>query len=263
MIMLPSFKYIEYNFEGRVARITLNRPEKRNALHPDVVTELQEAFDAAEKDDTVKVILLDANGDAFCAGADLAYLQQLQNNSYAENLADSTHLKNLFDKIYRHPKVVVAQIEGPALAGGCGLASVCDFAFSVPETKFGFTEVKIGFIPAIVMIFLVKKIGEGAARELLLTGNIISAERALHLHLINNIFPAETIAFETKAFIDQLLNTCSAESLKTTKQMLASIGDMNLEEAFAYAAEFNAKARAGNDCKRGIAAFLNKEKITW
>lgn len=261
--MEHKFNYIEYKLEDRVARITLNRPEKRNALHPDVVTELQHAFDAAEKDDSVKVILLDANGEAFCAGADLAYLQQLQNNTFEENLTDSTHLKNLFDKIYRHPKVVVAQIEGHALAGGCGIASVCDFALSVPEAKFGFTEVKIGFIPAIVMIFLVKRIGEGAARELLLTGNIISAERAQQLHLINHIYPAETIAFETKAFIDQLLNNCSGESLKTTKQMLARIGDMNLEEAFGFAAESNAKARAGEDCKRGIASFLNKEKITW
>lgn len=261
--MLSNYKYITYHCEERIARITLNRPEKRNALHPDVVTELQDAFDAAEKDELVKVISLQANGDAFCAGADLAYLQQLQNNTFEENLADSTHLKNLFDKIYRHPKVVVAQIEGHALAGGCGLASVCDFAFSVPEAKFGFTEVKIGFIPAIVMIFLVKRIGEGAARELLLTGNIISAEKALQVGLINHIFPAETIAFETNAFIKQLIETCSTESLKITKQLLSRIGDMNLEEAFTYAAESNAKARAGEDCKRGIAAFLNKEKITW
>jgi methylglutaconyl-CoA hydratase len=261
--MQDKFNYILYNVEGRLARITLNRPEKRNALHPDVVTELQVAFDLAEKDENVKIILLDANGEAFCAGADLSYLQQLQNNTYEENLADSTHLKNLFDKIYRHPKVVVAQIEGHALAGGCGLASVCDFVFSVPEAKFGFTEVKIGFIPAIVMIFLVKRIGEGAARELLLTGNIISAERAHQLHLINQVYPAETIAFETQAFIKQLLESCSGESLKITKQMLAKIGDLSLDEAFTFAAESNAKARAGADCKRGIAAFLNKEKITW
>ncbi|MEY2898585.1 MAG: hypothetical protein RL138_638 [Bacteroidota bacterium] len=261
--MQNNYNYIQYQIEERIARITLNRPEKRNALHPDLVTELQDAFDKAGEDDKVKVVLLDANGDAFCAGADLAYLQQLQKNTYEENLADSTHLKNLFDKIYRHPKVVVAQIEGPALAGGCGLASVCDFAFSVPEAKFGFTEVKIGFIPAIVMIFLVKRIGEGAARELLLSGNIINAERAHQLHLINQVFPSETIAFETKAFIDQLLNTCSGESLKLTKQMLAAISDMSLDEAFNYAAASNAKARAGEDCKKGIASFLNKEKINW
>lgn len=261
--MNSDFEYIQYSGKNRIAEIVLNRPEKRNALHPKVVSELQSAFDLAAQDDTVKIILLKANGEAFCAGADLAYLQQLQNNSYEENLADSTHLKNLFDKIYRHPKVVVAQIEGHALAGGCGLASVCDFAFSVPEAKFGFTEVKIGFIPAIVMIFLVKRIGEGAARELLLTGNLFPATKALELKLINNIYPAETIAFETEAFIQQLLNTCSAASLKITKQMLAKISDLSLEDAFQYAAEANAKARAGADCQRGIAAFLAKEKITW
>ena len=152
-------KYIDYTVQNRKAYITLNRPGKRNALSHELVAELKEAFHLAEKEDQAKVVILKANGEAFCSGADLAHLQQLQNFSHEENLADSNHLKELFLQIYSLKKVVIAQVQGHALAGGCGLATVCDFIFAVPEAKFGYTEVKIGFIPAIVMVFLLRKIG--------------------------------------------------------------------------------------------------------
>ena len=139
---------VHYKVNNRVAYITLNRPEKRNALNSEVVILLKESFHNAISDDLVKAIVLKANGEVFSAGADLAYLQQLQNNSYQDNVADSTSLKDLFYTIYTSPKVVVAQVEGHAIAGGCGLVSDCDIVFSVPEAKFGYTEVKIGFIPA-------------------------------------------------------------------------------------------------------------------
>jgi methylglutaconyl-CoA hydratase len=139
-----------YTVKDRVGYITMNRPEKRNALSHELVMELTHAFDTAENDLSVKVIVLKAQGDAFCAGADLAYLQQLQNYSFEQNLEDSRQLKNLFLKIYQLKKVVIAQVQGHALAGGCGLATVCDFTFAVPEAKLGYTEVKIGFIPALV-----------------------------------------------------------------------------------------------------------------
>ena len=136
---------VNYNVEDRVAYITLNRPEKRNALNANMVTALKEAFEEGKNDELAKVIVLKAEGDVFCAGADLAYLQQLQKNTYEENLADSHHLKSLFHQIYTHPKIVIAKIQGHAIAGGCGLASVCDFSLASPETKFGYTEVRIGF----------------------------------------------------------------------------------------------------------------------
>ena len=150
--------------------ITLNRPEKRNALNSQFVSELKEAFTHAEKDTGCKVIILNAKGDTFCAGADLAYLQELQSNSFDENLADSTHLMELFQQIYTLSKVVIAQVEGHAIAGGCGLASVCDLAIATTESKFGYSEVKIGFIPAIVSVFLIKQIGVAKSKELLMTG---------------------------------------------------------------------------------------------
>ncbi|MCI0751537.1 MAG: enoyl-CoA hydratase/isomerase family protein [Flammeovirgaceae bacterium] len=206
-------EFIEYNVSNRIGNITLNRPEKRNALSHELVSELTEAFSKAESDADVKVIVLKAKGEAFCAGADLAYLQQLQNNSFGENLADSTHLKKLFEKIYTLRKVVIAQVQGHALAGGCGLATVCDFVFSVPEAKFGYTEVKIGFIPAIVMFFLLRKVGEAKAKQLLLTGDLISADEAWQLGFVNKIITKENLESQVNDFAGKLISGNSAHAM--------------------------------------------------
>ncbi|MBX7204053.1 MAG: enoyl-CoA hydratase/isomerase family protein [Bacteroidia bacterium] len=256
-------KMVLYHSENRVGYITLNRPEKRNAMNAAFVGEIKETFKQAEANDNCKLIVLKANGDAFCAGADLSYLQSLQTNTYDENLQDSQHLMELFRMIHLSSKVVIAQIEGPAMAGGCGLATVCDFSFATPESTFAYTEVKIGFIPAIVMVFLIRKIGEGKAREILLTGDIFSAEKAQNYGLVNFVKPADAIENEVKAFAERLCKTASAQSLKTVKEMIAGVQDSTLDEALMYAAKMNAAARATDDCKKGIAAFLNKEKLTW
>lgn len=254
---------VEYTVKERIGRITLNRPDKRNALSPEMVEGLKQAFDRAAKDDQVKVIVLNAMGEAFCAGADLAYLQQLQNFSFEENLTDSNQLKELFVNIYKHPKVVIAQVQGHALAGGCGLASICDWVFAVPEAKFGYTEVRIGFIPALVSVFLLRKLGEGAARELLLGGELIAADRALAIGLINRVVAADKLEVEVNDFASRLIASNSADSMKLTKKLIAEVQGMTLTQALQHAAESNAHARGTNDCKRGIEAFLNKEKIIW
>jgi methylglutaconyl-CoA hydratase len=254
---------VEYIVQDRIGYITLNRPEKRNALSFELVAALKDAFDVAEKDSTVKVIVLRASGEAFCAGADLGYLQQLQKFSYEENLADSNHLKELFQKIYMLKKVVIAQVQGHALAGGCGLATVCDFSFAVPEAKFGYTEVKIGFIPAIVMIFLLRKIGEAKARHLLLSGDLVTAEEARAIGLVNTVTSKETLAHEVYTFAQRLITTNSATSMEYTKQMIASVQSLSLDDSLTFASTMNAKARASEDCVKGIQAFLNKEKISW
>jgi methylglutaconyl-CoA hydratase len=260
---MMNFEYILYAVSNRVATITLNRPEKRNALNFEIVAELKAALKEAAEDSEVKVVIIKANGEAFCAGADLGYLQKLQSYSYEQNLDDSSHLKELFYLIYTSPKIIIAQIQGHALAGGCGLATVCDFSFSVPEAKFGYTEVKIGFIPAIVMVFLLRKIGEGKARQLLLTGELITAEDAKSLGLINFISPSENLEHDVKAFANKLITGNSLQAMQTTKQMIADIQSKSLNEALTFAAEQNAKARASDDCKRGISSFLNKEKLLW
>ena len=256
-------RYIQYLLKDRVAYITLNRPEKRNALSFELVAELKEAFTQAEEDERVKVVVLNAEGEAFSAGADLAYLQQLQGFSYEQNFADSSHLKELFLQIYELKKVVVAEVQGHALAGGCGLATVCDFVFAVPEARFGYTEVKIGFIPAIVMVFLLRKIGEGKAKQMLLSGALISAEEAAAMGLINGVVPKSRIHDDVFKFANELAYTNSAYAMSLTKQMIAKVQSLPLEDALTFAAEMNAKARGSEDCKKGISAFLNKEKIRW
>lgn len=256
-------QYLTYQVKNRIAYITLNRPEKRNAFNADLVSELIASFQRAEQDEDVKIIVLNANGQVFSAGADLGYIRTLQNNTYAENLEDSKHLMRLFQSIYAHPKVVIAQVEGHAIAGGCGLATVCDFVFAVPAAKFGYTEVKIGFIPAIVMVFLLRKIGEGRAKELLLSGKLISAAEAQQMGLINFVEEPEQIAQAVYDFGQKLCQKTSGQSLERTKTMIAKVQELSLVDGLLYAAEQNAEARATTDCKRGITAFLNKEKIVW
>ena len=255
--------YTEYAVRDRIGFITMNRPEKRNALSHGLVAELKEVFSKAEQDEDVKVIVLRATGEAFCAGADLEYLKQMQSFSYEQNYADSTHLKDLFLQIYTLKKVVIAQIQGHALAGGCGLATVCDFSFAVPEANFGYTEVRIGFIPAIVMVFLIRKIGEAKARALLLSGSLCTADEARHLGLINEVISEENLEDEVAAFANQLVVSNAGTSMSVTKQMIAKVQSLPLEDALMFAAEMNAKARGTEDCKRGVTAFVNKEKITW
>lgn len=257
------YEYIKYSVENRLAHITLNRPEKRNAFNEKLVEELKEAFKNAENDTEVKVIILKATGDIFSAGADLGYLQGLQKNTYQENLDDSMRLKALYQQMYTLKKVIIAQVEGHAIAGGCGLATVCDFTFAVPKAKFGYTEVKIGFVPAIVMIFLLRKIGELKTKSLLLTGDLISAEKAKEIDLINFIYEPEEIAERVHEFAQKLCTSSSGKSLEITKTMIAKVQDLDFEEAFNYAAEMNAKGRSTDDCKKGISTFLNKEKLNW
>ena len=256
-------KFVEYNASERIAIITLNRPDKRNALNYEVVSELRQAFLKAAEDEAAKVVVLRATGKVFCAGADLEYLQQLQQNTFEENLEDSNNLKDLFLQIYTLPKVVIAQVHGHAIAGGCGLATVCDFVFAVPDAGFGYTEVKIGFVPAIVKVFLLRRIGEARAKELLLTGEWIKAQKALEIGLVNRVVPPDLLEEAVQTFAMELCKSNSGQSMGITKRMIAEIQSMGLEEATAYAAKMNAQARGLEDCKKGIASFLNKEEIKW
>lgn len=252
-----------YEVNDRIATITLNRVDKRNALNPDLVIQLTDTLLKAEEDDDVKVIILKANGAVFSAGADLAYLQQLQQNSYEENLADSNQLKKLFTTICYLPKIVIAQVEGHAIAGGCGLATVCDIIFAVPEANFGYTEVKLGFVPAIVSCFLLRKTSETIAKKILLTGELFSAEQALAYNLITFVTKPEEINQKTNEFALSLCNNASSNSLMITKQLINQTTYPLLEKTLDMAVQINARVRESDDFKKGVASFLNKEKINW
>lgn len=254
---------ILYSVEARIASITINRPDKRNALNPELVSLLTDTFIRASEDEEVKVIVLKANGTTFSAGADLAYLLQLQKNSYEENLADSENLKRLFTTIYYLPKIVIAQVEGHAIAGGCGLATVCDIIFAIPEANFGYTEVKLGFVPAIVSCFLLRKTSETIAKKILLTGDLLSAQQALDYGLITYVTKEDDISQKVKEFALNLCNETSANSLMITKQLIGQTNNPLLEKSLAFAVQINARVRDSEDFKKGVASFINKKKINW
>jgi len=256
-------KSILYDIQNRSATITLNRPEKRNALSAELIEELSDILSDAESDPSVKAIIIKANGNTFCSGADLNQLRVMQSSTFEENLKDSIRLKDLFKKIYTLKKVVIAQVEGYALAGGCGLATVCDFTFCTPESKFGYTEARIGFIPAIVMVFLIRKIGEKKASQLLLGAGIVSASEALQLGLVNHIVEKTEIEKSVAQFAQKIILQNSAQSLAITKAMMAEVQSKPLDEALDYAARQNALARNSEDCKKGIREFLEKKDIIW
>ncbi len=258
------FERLTYQASGRTARITLNRPDKRNALDDVMIKELTTAFSHAGRDPNVKVIVLRGNGNAFCAGADLEYLSRIQQYSLEQNRSDSQQLAKLFRLIYELRKPVIAVVDGPALAGGCGLASVCDFVIASEENaRFGYTEVRIGFIPAIVMIFLTRRVGEGRARALVLQGNVISAVEAKSIGLVTDVVPSKDLDAVAEKFIAELLDQNSLTAMGLSKEMLSKLNGLSIVDALDYAANMNAAARMTDDCKKGIRAFLDKKKPSW
>lgn len=254
---------LDYTVEDRIAFITLNRPEKRNAFNSALAELITEAFVEAARDSRVRGALLRARGPAFCAGADLAYLQSLQDYSWEDNLRDSERIASMYSAIYTLPKPVACAVQGPALAGGAGLASVCDYVLAAPEATFGYTEVRIGFIPAIVSYFLIRKIGRAKAAPLLMSGRIISAEHALELGIVNDIAPQESLECQAVQWLQTLFREVSPQALATTKQMLDALPLLPLAKALEEAARLNAEARSTEDCRKGIANFLNKTTPDW
>ncbi|WP_200974381.1 enoyl-CoA hydratase/isomerase family protein [Echinicola sp. 20G] len=249
--------------KDRLGYIILNRPEKRNALNAAMVKGIQGALDVFEQSNTVKVVIIKAEGKVFCSGADLEDIKKMQTNTYEENLQDSQLLKALFYRLYNFPKLVIAQVQGHALAGGCGLVSVCDFVYAAPQAKLGYTEVKIGFVPAMVLVFLLRKLGEGKAKELLLGGELIEASQAVSVGLVNAVIEPENLDQKVQELANHFVEHNSGSSMALTKEMIGKVQGMPLEDALDYAAQMNARARASEDCKKGIAAFLEKKKIQW
>ena len=249
--------------QNRILNLTLNRPEKKNALNAELISALKAELRHAATASDVKVIIIKAAGDVFSSGADLESLQAMQQFSFEQNLADSNHLRELLELIYLHPKIIIAQIHGHAIAGGCGLATVCDFSFAAEEAKFGYTEVGIGFIPALVSAFLIRKIGEGKARELLLTGKLVTASEAVRFGLINEVLPNEMLSVAVNSFAEKLIANVSSNSISATKRLINDVQNVPLNESLNTASKMNAETRSSNDCKHGIQSFLTKNKPSW
>lgn len=249
---------IKSEIKNNTGIILLSRPEKHNALNPELVKILKNKLNEFELIDEVYSIIISGEGDSFCAGADLEYLKLLSGNSVIDNYNDSKSLAELFLMIYNFKKPTIAAVNGPAIAGGSGLASVCDFIVAHPEkSKFGYSEVKIGFLPAIVSIFLIKKIGEGLSKQLMLEGGLISGKRAYEINLVNYL--TEDVLTESLNLATRL-NKNSKESLRLTKQMINNISNLNAEEAVAHCIYLNIISRSTADFKTGLEKFLNKDK---
>jgi methylglutaconyl-CoA hydratase len=244
--------------------ITLNRPEKRNSLNQELVAVFSNKIDEICKDNSIRAVIITGKGKAFCSGADLAYLEKLSHFSESENLEDSQSLAELYLKIYNLPKLTVAMLNGPALAGGCGLTLCCDYIIADRNlAQLGFTEVRIGFIPAIVMNFLVRRIPLHAAYKLVLGAGILSAEKSFHYGLVDMIFESSEIKSETFAFIEKLLGQNSLSAMMTTKKLFRDLLDLPLKEGIDLACKVNAQSRKTADCQKGLNKFLKKEQINW
>ena len=246
---------IKVEIINNTAMIRLNRPDKRNSLNPELIIALKNQLDKLENNTSVKVIIITGEGSSFCSGADLNYLQQLKDCSIIENKIDSENIAELLLKIYSFPKPVIAAVNGPAVAGGCGLASVCDFIIADKKNaRFGYPEVKIGFVPAIVSIFLIRRIGEGRAKEFLLTGEIFDADESFKKGLVNQV--SDDIISDSIQFAAKLYNN-SVLSMKLTKELINNIGDLNLDSAIRLAVNKNVISRSSEDFIKGISIFLN------
>jgi methylglutaconyl-CoA hydratase len=247
--------------EEQMRTITLNRPERRNAMTPEMQLELIAALEEAASA-ACRAVVLKGAGDAFCSGLDLAALQSMSDKSAADHRADAERIAKLFRTLYELPKPTIAAVHGPAIAGGTGLATICDFTLAVPTAKFGYTETRIGFVPALVSAYLALQIGDKRSRDLLLTARIFDAAEAHRLGLVNEIVAPEALDERVRALAN-VLAANSPESQAATKRLLAAQNRTWLDTAIALAMDANAQARETADFKEGLAAFLEKRKPVW
>jgi len=256
-----NYKTIQVTYHSGVATITLNRPDKRNAISFELIDDLLRGLDEVVKSDAL-VVILTGNGRAFCSGMDLENLKELIGRSPEENLKDSETMVRLFRSLYEFPRVTIAAVNGAAIAGGTGLALLCDFTLAVPETKFGYTEVRIGFVPAIVSTFLLRQVGEKQARDLLLTGRIFGAEEAFRMGLISEIVAPENLMARSRELAALLMENSPA-SLRATKKLLNDHARSDLDTQIEAAVRENAAIRTTADFREGIASFLEKRRPVW
>lgn len=246
-----------YTVEGAVAFLTLNRPDKRNALNDALIGALKVALRDADADEAVRAVVINGAGADFCSGADLSSLRKISEGSISENLDDARSLMELFLLIREMRAPVVAAARGRALAGGCGLATACDIVLASASARFGYPEVKIGFVPAMVMAILRRNVSEKKAFELVTLGAEIDATEAAALGLVNRVFADETFEEEVKTFIAGF-EKMSRSAITLSKRLLYQMDGMNFDAALQTGADVNAIARMTEDCRRGIARFLKK-----
>jgi methylglutaconyl-CoA hydratase len=246
-----------YEVENGIARITLNRPEKRNALNGELVSALRQAIASSARHSECRVVVISGLGTDFCSGADLAGLEQSAQAGVLDNMADARNMAEVFLMMRNHPRPIIAAVHGRALAGGCGVATACDIILASESAQFGYPEVNIGFVPAMVMAILRRSISEKAALELVVTGEIVSAARAHEIGLVHRIYPDGQFAAEAAAYATKLAAK-SASAVMLSKRLLYNMDSMSFEAALAAGVDTNVIARMTEDCRRGVERFLKK-----
>ncbi len=255
---VPKMNTLLVEKDGSTALVTLNRPAKRNSLDQQLIGGLTQAFEALGADESVRVIVLSGVGGHFCSGLYLNYLEEINQFGTLENLKDSQHFLNLLLSIYRCPKPVIAKVQCYALAGGCGIASACDLIIADESAVFGYTEARFGFIPALVAAFLLRRVGESHAKDMLLTARFVDAAEAKSMGFLNKLVKADALNQTIDEYVATLAKN-SASSLALTKGMFEHLGSMSLGASLNYARDLNALTRTTDDFKAGLAKFLSKK----
>lgn len=256
-----SYTTLKLELDGEIGIITLNRPEKRNAISPAMIDDLLGALDEAERG-TARVVILTGAGKAFCAGMDLEALRELASQTHEQHVADAERMGKMFHRVYSFPKPLISAVNGAAIAGGTGLATLADFTLAVPEATFGYTEARIGFLPAVVSVFLLRQVGEKITRELLLTGKIFDAAEAHRLGLVTQVVPQEKL-MESARELAQSLIASSPTSLRLTKRIILRWSEKEIERDLAIAIRESAEIRRTADFREGLASFLEKRRPEW
>jgi methylglutaconyl-CoA hydratase len=255
---MPDYHKILYSVEQKIARVTLNRPDKRNALDDEIIGELKDAMGRSARDPDVRVVVITGAGKDFCSGADLSALLKIAEATVMENVEDARSLGELFISMRRHPRPIIAAVRGRALAGGCGLATACDLILAAESARFGYPEVNIGFIPAMVMAILRRSVPEKLAFELITRGEVADARAAQDLGLVNRVFPDEGFDESVTEYASQLAGK-SASAVSLSKGLLYHMDSMSFEAAIEAGVQMNAITRMTDDCKLGIERFLKKQ----
>ena len=256
------YSTLKIEYDAALAIITLTRPEKRNAISSQMIADLLVALAETAQSASTRVVILTGEGKSFCAGMDLDELRALASRSAAEHLEDSRTMARLFRTVYSFPKPLIAAVNGPAIAGGCGLATLADFTLAVPDAKFGYTEVKIGFIPALVSVFLRRQIGEKLTRDLCLTGRLFDAVEAKSLGLVNEIVAPDQLLPAARKLAATLIAN-SPTSLTRTKQLISQMSEADLDREISMAIQANSTIRSTPDFREGLSSFLEKRAPKW
>jgi methylglutaconyl-CoA hydratase len=253
---------ILYKIEDRIAKVTFNRPDVHNAFNDTMIKEMSMIFDDISGNSDIRAVIVTGKGKSFCAGADLNWMRRVKDYSYEDNLKESLELAEMLYKIYSSPKPTIARVNGAAIGGGTGLVAVCDIAIAAKKAKFSFSEVKLGLIPACISPYVIRKCGEGKCREFFLTGERLTAEKALNAGLVNAVAELENLDELIDGIVDKLISS-GPEAINKCKELLRRVSEMSLEEAKKYTAEVIAQLRISDEGQEGMNAFLEKRQPRW